>query len=99
MELRVIAKTYLDKQGRKVKGFVYNCPGKEWVNSFTKRHKSLLSHRVARNITHGRAEINQKVVNDFFDNFEKESEGVPDTIFGITMKPAWWTTQAQLKFW
>lgn len=75
----MIAKTYLDKQGRKVNAFVNNYPGKEWAHSFLKRYKSLLSHRVARNITHGRAEINETIVNEFFDNFQKETEGVPDT--------------------
>lgn len=44
-----------------------------------KPHKTELSNRVARNITHGRAEINEEIINDFFNHYGIEVENVPDT--------------------
>lgn len=76
-ELRFIVKSFLDKQGRTVVKFKNNLPGIEWANSFVSRHAQQISNRTARNITYSRASVNEKVVNEFFNNLEKELEGVP----------------------
>lgn len=47
---RMIAKSYLDSKGRKVKMFKNNVPGSEWVKSFLKRHPALTGVRFAANI-------------------------------------------------
>lgn len=40
-DLRMIAKSYLDSKGRKVKIFKNNVPGSKWVKSFLKKTSSL----------------------------------------------------------
>ncbi|XP_063218661.1 uncharacterized protein LOC134528923 [Bacillus rossius redtenbacheri] len=76
-DLQMTVKNYLDKCGRHVKKFKNNVPGRDWVESFLKRHKQDLSTRLARNISHARARSDEGTINTFFDNFSKEVEGVP----------------------
>lgn len=76
-DLQFIVKAYLDKRGKKIKVFKHNFPGKEWVLSFLNRHKNTLSNRVARNINVSRAVIDREIINSFFDQLERELEGVP----------------------
>lgn len=56
--------------------FKKNLPGIEWANSIIKRHVQQISNRTARNITYSRVSVNEEVVNEFFNNLEKELEGV-----------------------
>lgn len=76
-DLLSIAKSYLDRTGRKVPAFRNNFPGRDWDESFMKRHKDFISQRTAKNITYSRASTYETIVNDFFSNLEKEIAGVP----------------------
>ena len=38
-DMRLIVKSYLDKDGRRVLKFHENMPGTDWVNSFLRRHR------------------------------------------------------------
>lgn len=78
-DLRCVVKAYLDRTGRKVSAFNDgNFPGKEWANSFMKRHKDILSERVSKNITYARASTDAEVIDTFFSHLEKELDGIPD---------------------
>lgn len=76
MDLKVIAQSYLNSIGRKVKIFKNNIPGRAWVEGFLKRHHDI-SRRVARNISLNRASVNEGTVERFFQNLKEEIEGVP----------------------
>ena len=75
MEIRMLVQGYLDKSGMNVPRFKLNLPGEDWVNSFLTRHN--LTQRTATNIKPARAEISREMVADYFDNIEKELDGVP----------------------
>lgn len=76
-DLRCVVKAYLDRTGRKVSAFKDgNFPGKEWANSFMKRHKDILSERVSKNITYARASTDAEVIDTFFGHLEKELDGI-----------------------
>lgn len=76
LNIRHIVKEYLDKAGRKITCFKNNLPGKQWMDLFLARHKTL-SKRVAKNITHSRAASDQQILDDFFNHLEAELEGIP----------------------
>lgn len=76
MDLRVVVKGYLDKQGRTVKKFKNNLPGEDWVISFLTRHKEQLSSRMSQNIKRARAGVSAQTINDYFDNLEETLSGV-----------------------
>ncbi|KAJ8878198.1 hypothetical protein PR048_022666 [Dryococelus australis] len=48
-DIRLLIKCYLDQQGKKVKSFQHNLPGKDWVKSFLNHHRCVLSVRLANN--------------------------------------------------
>ncbi|XP_037300423.1 uncharacterized protein LOC115456161 isoform X2 [Manduca sexta] len=75
-DLRSIAQTYLKKLGRNVSHFKENLPGTDWVNKFIKRHKSVLSHRIAKK-NNVRPATDAGVANNFFDHLVKELKDVP----------------------
>lgn len=79
-DIRYIVKGYLDLRNVKDKKFKNNLPGPDWVRAFMKRNN--LTERVADNVKRSRAEVDRKAVGDYFDNLEKELEGIdPQNIF------------------
>ena len=54
-------------------------PGIDWAEGFMSRHKAVLTQRTAKNISYSRAKTDEEVVNNFFDNLEKELSGIPKT--------------------
>ncbi|XP_039285642.1 uncharacterized protein LOC120351697 [Nilaparvata lugens] len=78
-DLRLIIKGYLDSINKKVQCFQNNVPGYEWGKSFLNRHKIAIKECFARNISQKRAAVNEAIINNFFDNFEKEIENVPES--------------------
>jgi hypothetical protein len=79
VEIRLLAKNFLDQQGRVVDRFPNNLPGRDWVTSFLKRHKNEIKVRIADNLSRARAELSPDDVKKFFTNLGKELEGVPPT--------------------
>lgn len=75
--LRGIVKDFLDRQGKTVKKFRDNLPGKEFVWSFMKRHKESLSKRMCQNIKRSRASVSPEIIRDYFNNLTIELAGVP----------------------
>ena len=68
LDLRMVAKTYLDQKGRKEKVFKNNMPSSEWARSFLKRHRNSLTQRTCQNIKKVRAGICVADVNRYFEN-------------------------------
>jgi len=71
LDMRFVAKAYLDAAGRKVKCFKNNFPSKEWAQSFLKRHSDDIAQRTCQNIKKVRACVSPEIVNKYFDNLEK----------------------------
>lgn len=65
LDLRFIAKQYLDKCGRRELILKDNLPRKDWALNFMKRHKSQMSHLLRSNISSKRATESCEVI-DFF---------------------------------
>jgi len=76
-DLRVILKSYLDKQGRKEKRFKNNWPGRDFEYAFSARHKDKLAKRMCQNIKRNRAGVHPTQVKEYFKNLEEELEGAP----------------------
>lgn len=70
MDLRLVVKGYLDREGRTVRKFKNNLPGEDWVQSFLKRHLKQLSARMSQNIKRARASVSVQTINSYFDNLE-----------------------------
>jgi len=80
MNIRLLVKEYLDSQGINDRRFKNNCPGVEWMKSFMKRHQ--LTARLCDNVKPSRAEIDDTVVNKYFDELERTLVDVtPDNLF------------------
>lgn len=77
LTLRLLIKDYLKKERKIVRQFKNNCPGPDFVKSFLKRHKELLSSRMCQNIKRSRAAVSPDTINCYFDELEKELKGVP----------------------
>lgn len=77
MGLRLIIKTYLDSQGRTIKIFKENMPGREFAEGFLKRHKEQIAERFCQNIKRSRAATSPQIINDYFDNLEDSIRDIP----------------------
>ena len=76
-DLRILAKLYLDRCGRKVLRFKNNMPGKDWARSFVRRHAGELTRRLCQNIKVARSKVDSDIVNKYFDNLAETVAGVP----------------------
>lgn len=76
-DVKCLVKSYLDRAGRKLKPFKNNKPGDNWYHSFLNRHKNILKSRLSENIKRSRAAVSRKIVNDYFDNLDKELLNIP----------------------
>lgn len=79
VDLRLLAKAYLDKRGRTEYRLKNNLPGPDWAKFFFIRHKNKISNRFSANITTKRAGLTHKDVDTFFQNASNTLEIVnPD---------------------
>lgn len=76
-DLRMMAKCYLERQGKTVKKFINNLPGKDWALNILERHKNYYGQRLSTNIKQARAEISRKTLSTYFANLSETIEGVP----------------------
>lgn len=76
LDIRMLAKSYLDRRGRVVTKFLNNIPGKDWALSLLQRHKNDVAQRVASNINKSRAGVSREILEKYFDNLEVTLEGV-----------------------
>lgn len=75
--LRLLIKDYLDRQGKRVKKFKENLPGRDFVYSFLNRHRNDISSRMCQNIKRCRAAVSRETINAYFDELEKAIKDVP----------------------
>lgn len=77
LTLRLLVKEYLDRQGKQVRKFKNNMPGPDFVVSLLRRHKTFVSNRMCQNIKRSRAAVSPEMINSYFNELEKELNGVP----------------------
>lgn len=77
MDLRQLAKNFLDSQGRTIDKFVSNLPGNDWAYSLLKRNKSELTQKVATNIKRPRGNVSNDILIKYFQNIDIELKNIP----------------------
>ena len=75
--MRCFLKGYLDRTGTVHKCFKNNMPGIDWVLGFLKRNQ--LTQRISDNVKAARAEVNEDIINNYFNELEWPLEGIPAT--------------------
>ena len=75
LDIRLLVKSYCDKVKINDARFKNNMPGVDWVQSFMKRH--CLTNRVADNVKHSRAVVNEETLNKYLDNLYLELKDIP----------------------
>lgn len=76
-DIRCFVKFHLDREGKVIKKFKDNLPGRDWALSFLKRNKKLLSQRMCQNIKGSRASVSPDIINDYFDNVTVTLKDIP----------------------
>ena len=62
-----LVKAYLDQEKLKIKYFKNNFPGPDWLQGFIKHHR--LTKRITTDsVKASRAEVNEDVINDYFND-------------------------------
>ena len=65
--VRCLVKAYLDQEKLQIKYFKNNFPGPDWLQGFIKHHR--LTKRITTdNVKASRAEVNEDVINDYFND-------------------------------
>ncbi|CAG4950931.1 unnamed protein product [Parnassius apollo] len=83
LDFRIIVRDHLNKNNRIVPQFRENMPGYEWGTLFLERHP-LLKEKLSHNIPRKRAQVNREQIEQFFNNFSKESEAVaPQNLYNM----------------
>ena len=70
LDMRFVAKNYLDSIGRNVKRFRNNMPSSDWARSFLKRHATEICQRLCQNIKRVRAAVSADEVKKYFENLQ-----------------------------
>uniref|UniRef100_A0A6P7EXJ6 Uncharacterized protein LOC114324281 n=1 Tax=Diabrotica virgifera virgifera TaxID=50390 RepID=A0A6P7EXJ6_DIAVI len=73
----MMAKCYLERQGRVVNKFVNNMPGKDWALSLLIRHKNSFGQRLSTNIKQVRSKISRETIEAYFANLSDTLKDVP----------------------
>ena len=76
LDLRIIARNYLLRQGHTVKQFKNSVPGIDWCLGFEERHPNI-SFRNVQNIKADRAGITEQQIRDYSKHLENLIAGVP----------------------
>lgn len=79
MDIRMMAKYYLDRKGRTVNIFKNNIPGVDWTYSLLNRHRDSFGQRLATNIKRARAAVSKETLNAFYDNLEVVIKDLPSS--------------------
>ncbi|CAK1581938.1 unnamed protein product [Parnassius mnemosyne] len=69
-DLRLLVKLYLDRLGVNEKRFKNNMPGPDFVASFLKRHRDVISHRISQNIKRNRAAVSEEIIKKYFEELK-----------------------------
>lgn len=77
LDIRNLAKNYLDSKGRTIIKFNDNVPGKDWVYGLLERHKNEISQKIATNIKKCRANVSRETIVDYFQNLSDTLKDIP----------------------
>ena len=77
LEIRFLVKGYLDRRGVSIRRFRENLPIKDWVDSFVKRNREIVAHRICQNIKPSRASLSPAVIEVYFSNLQKSITDIP----------------------
>ena len=75
LDLRNLAKMYLDRERRVEQRFRNNLPGEDWASSFMKRNN--LKTRIATNISVKRNSITPSSIEAYFERLQRSLQDVP----------------------
>ena len=75
--VRCLVKAYLDQEKLQIKYFKNNFPGPDWLQRFIKRH-CLMKH-ITDNVKASRAEVNEDVINSYFQHLQDSLKDVPSS--------------------
>ena len=76
-DIRCLLKPYLDRTGTAHKVFKNNMPVIDWDRGLIKR--SQLKQRISDNVKAAWAEVNEDIINNYFNELESSLEGIPAT--------------------
>ena len=76
LDIRLMAKAYLDKMGRRERRFKDKMPNFDWVRSFLKRQHEHLTTRFCHNIARKRAAVTNENIETYFNNLEISNHGL-----------------------
>ncbi|KAG5876578.1 hypothetical protein JTB14_037870 [Gonioctena quinquepunctata] len=79
LDMKMMAKYYLDRKGRTVQLFKTNLPGIDWTYSLLQRHKKSYGKRISTNIDRARASVSRETFGEFYDNLENTLRGLPSS--------------------
>ncbi len=77
LDLRLLAKSYLDRRGVNDSRFKSNFPGDDWAQSFLDRHSEQIRQRVVPNVPRSRAAIGPEIIRKYFENLTESIKDVP----------------------
>lgn len=81
IDLRYLAKYYLDEMKIEKPQLKDNLPGKDWALNFIRRHKHRISKRLAANIAGTRAKVTSRVIEEFFENLADDVKDIDPQCF------------------
>lgn len=79
LDLRMMAKYYLDRKGKNVGIFKNNVPGIDWTYSLLNRQKDSFGQRLATNIKRARAAVSRQTLEAFYTTLENTIQDLPSS--------------------
>ena len=80
--VRCLVKAYLDQEKLHIRRyFKNNFPRSDWLQGFIKRNR--LTKRITDNVKASRAEVNEDVINDYFNHLEETLKDVPASMMKL----------------
>lgn len=79
-DIKEFVQSYLNHKGVVIRCFKENLPGNDWLETFLKRNRTL-TQRNAENIKRSRAEVDEDIINQYFDKIEETlRDALPENI-------------------
>ncbi|KAJ2939488.1 hypothetical protein O0L34_g6309 [Tuta absoluta] len=76
LDIRFVVKAHLDRKEVTEPRFKNNLPGSDWTECFLKRQQAKLTERLSQNIKRSRAAVDEKTINEYFDELESSLQNV-----------------------
>ena len=76
-EVALLVRDYLQDRSRTITTFCDNTLAADWIKSFLKRQRNIISVRLCRNITRKRGNLPHEMIFTYFENLMTSLEGIP----------------------